>query len=149
MEDLVAWANARATSDFPAPIVAGVFLHQFLTIHPYMDGNGKTGRILATYVLRRAGLGLKGLFVLEAYYGRHVNRYYRNLQMDLYHNYYFGRHDADLAPWNDFFVAGLAEVFREAEKLVTEKSREYLAAEPDLIRVLDPEQRLLFSQLAF
>ena len=79
---------------------------QFLTIHPYVDGNGQTARMLATYILRRAGLGLKGLFVLETYYDRDLGTYYESLQMGLHHDYYFGRHDADLTQWLSFFLAG-------------------------------------------
>lgn len=149
MEDLVAWINAPATLSIPAPITAGIFLHRLLTIHPYMDGNGRTGRMLATYILRRARLGLKGLFVLESYYDRHLREYYKHLQMDLHHNYYFGRHDADLTPWVSFFVKGLSEVFQEAANLVTVKNRENLALEPELLRLLDPSQRLVFAQLVF
>lgn len=149
MEDLVAWLNDPATARIPAPITAGIFLYQFLTVHPYFDGNGRTGRMLATYLLRRAGLSLKRLFILETYYDRHLTDYYQNLQMGLSHNYYLGRNDADLTPWVDFFVAGLAEVFTEAADLVETKSREYMAVEPKLLRNLDPNQRFIFAQLAF
>lgn len=149
MEDLVAWINSPSAQEVPAPIKAGVVMWQFLTIHPYMDGNGRTARMLATYILRMGGLGLKGLFVLETFYDRNLREYYKNLQMGLHHNYYFGRNDCDITPWLEFFVAGLAEVFGEAAELVEEKSREYTAVEPELIRALDPHQRIVFSQLAF
>lgn len=149
MEDLVAWVNSPSTLEVPAPIRAGVFLYQFLTIHPYTDGNGRTGRMLATYILRRAGLGLKGLFILESYYDRNRRSYYQSLQMGLNHNYYFGRNDPDMTPWIEFFVSGVAEVFEEAAWIVDKKSREYMAVEPELLRGLDPQQRVVFAQLAF
>lgn len=149
MEDLVAWVNAPSTLEVPAPIRAGVFLYQFLTIHPYMDGNGRTGRMSGAYILRRAGLGLKGLFVLESYYDRNLQGYYQNLQIGLHHNYYFGRNDPDMTPWVDFFVRGVAEVFADAAQIVEEKSREYMAVEPEFLRDLDPQQRVVFAQLAF
>lgn len=149
MEDLVAWVNGSNQSNLPAPIKAGVFLYQFLTIHPYLDGNGRTGRALATYILKLGGFGLKGLFVLEKYYDRNLKGYYDNLQMGLHHNYYFGRNDADLSPWLDFFISGLAEVFQDAAKIVKERSAEFLAVEPKLLRSLDIYQRTVFAQLAF
>ncbi|ATY83815.1 Fic family protein [Kyrpidia spormannii] len=149
MEDLVAWVNRPETQDIPAPIQAGIFMWQFLTIHPYVDGNGRTARALATYLLRQHDLWLKGLFVLESYYDRNLDGYYKNLQMGLPHNYYFGRNDADLTPWLDFFIDGLAEVFREAAELVRSKSLSFMAVEPDLLRRLDPSQRVVFAQMAF
>lgn len=149
MEDLVAWLNSPESASIPTPLKAGLFLYQFLTIHPYMDGNGRTGRALATHILRLGGLGLNGLFVLEKYYDRNLKGYYDNLQMGLHHNYYFGRNEADLTPWLEFFVAGLAEVFQDAAKIVKERSAEFLAVEPKLLRTLDVYQRPVFAQLAF
>ncbi|HHW14790.1 MAG TPA: Fic family protein [Firmicutes bacterium] len=148
MEDLVAWVNHPLTHELPVPIQAGVFLYQFLTIHPYLDGNGRTGRALATYLMRRGGLGLKRLFVLETYYDRNLAAYYENLQMGLHHNYYFGRHEADLTGWLEFFLQGVAEVFAEAARIVESKSQEFLAVEPDLLRGLDGVQRAVFAHLA-
>lgn len=149
MEDLVAWVNAPENTGIPAPIKAGIFMYQFLTIHPYMDGNGRTARALATYMLRLGGLGLNGLFVLEKYYDRNLQGYYDNLQMGLHHNYYFGRNDPDLTLWLNFFISGLAEVFQEAAKIVKEKSAEFTKVEPKLLRALDIYQRPVFAQLAF
>ncbi|KLU62322.1 Fic/DOC family protein [Peptococcaceae bacterium CEB3] len=149
MEDLIAWINAPSTQEIPVPIRAGITMWQLLTIHPYMDGNGRTARMIATYLLRLGGFGLKGLFVLETFYDRNLREYYKNMQMGLHHNYYFGRNNCEITRWLEFFVSGLAEVFGEAARLVEEKSREYTAIEPKLIRDLDPNQRIVFSRLAF
>lgn len=149
MEDLVAWVNSPENKEVPAPIKAGVFLYQLVTIHPYMDGNGRLARALATYILRLGGYGLNGIFVLEKYYDRNLQGYYDNLQMGLHHNYYFGRNDANLTPWLDFFIEGLAEVFQDAANIVKEKSTEFTTVEPKLLRTLDVYQRTVFAQLAF
>ena len=148
MDDLVAWINAPERFHLVAPIKAGIFLYQFLTIHPYMDGNGRTARMFATYIMRRGGFGLKGLFVLEQYYDRHLSQYYENLQMGLHHNYYFGRNEADMTQWLEWFIGGVAEVFHDAAKIVKAKSEEYTSLEPQLLRQLDPEQRVVFGFLA-
>nr|WP_275984017.1 Fic family protein [Paenibacillus hamazuiensis] len=149
MEDLVAWINSPETYSIPVPIKAGIFMWQFLTIHPYMDGNGRTARMATTYLLRRGGYGLKGLFVLENFYDRNLAEYYRRLQLGLHHNYYFGRNEADLTLWLEFFIDGLSEVFQEAAVIVMEKSAQMTKIEPELIRKLDPQQRMVFAQLTF
>lgn len=149
IEDLVAWLNAPETMAIPAPIKAGIFMHQFFTVHPYIDGNGRTGRALATYILRLGGLGLNGLFVLEKFYDRNLRGYYDSIQMGLHHNYYFGRNEANLTPWLDFFIAGLADVFQEVAEIVKIKSIEFMRVEPQLLRSLDIYQRPVFAQLAF
>jgi Fic family protein len=149
IEDLIAWINAPQNFDLPAPIKAGVVMWQFLTIHPYMDGNGRTSRMIATYILRKGGYGLKGLFVLENFYDRSLNEYYRALQMGLSHNYYFGRKEADITQWLEYFLNGLAEVYSEAAHIVQDKNSEILKVEPELIRKLDVQQRSVFRQLVF
>lgn len=149
MEDLIAWVNNPDYSVLPVPIKSGIFLYQFVTIHPYMDGNGRTARAVATYILRLGGFGLSGLFVLEKYYDRNLKGYYDNLQMGLHHNYYFGRNEADLTPWLEFFISGLADVFQDAANIVKEKSAEFTKVEPKLLRTLDVYQRPVFAQLAF
>ena len=149
IEDLVAWINSPSTQNVPVPIKAGIVMWQFLTIHPYLDGNGRTARMLATYILRLGGLGLKGLFVLETFYDRNLKEYYKNIQMGLHHNYYFGRNECDITQWLEFFISGLAEVFEDAAIIVEEKSAEYTTIEPELIRILDPVQRIVFTKLAF
>jgi Fic family protein len=149
MEDYVAWLNSPETHELPAPIRSGIAMWQFLTIHPYMDGNGRTARMIATYILRRGHFGLKGLFVLENFYDRNLSEYYKALQMSLPHNYYYGRHDADLTSWLDYFLNGLAEVYTQAAQIVQEKNAELLRVEPELIRQLDIQQRQLFRQLVF
>ncbi|MNO91436.1 hypothetical protein D3C76_829790 [compost metagenome] len=49
----------------------------------------------------------------------------------------------------EFFIDGLAEVFQEAANIVTEKSVQMTRIEPELIRKLDPQQRMVFAQLTF
>ncbi len=149
MEDLVAWINSPQTFEIPAPIKAGIAMWQFLTIHPYMDGNGRTSRMIATYMLRRGGYGVKGLFILENFYDRNLNEYYKALQMGLSHNYYYGRHDADMTTWLEYFLNGLSEVYTEAAQIVQEKNNELLKVEPELIRKLDIQQRKVYRQLLF
>jgi Fic family protein len=149
MKELVNWLNDPSTSNITPPLKAGIFMYQFLTIHPYMDGNGRVARAIATYILRRGGYGLKGLFVLEKYYDRNLKGYYNNLQMGLHHNFYFGRKDANITSWLEFFLSGLAEVFQEAAEIVKERSIEFMAVEPKLLRNLDIYQRSIFAQLAF
>ncbi|MEC0226601.1 Fic family protein [Paenibacillus alba] len=149
MEDLVAWINSPKTFELSPPIRAGIAMWQLLTIHPYMDGNGRTARMIATYILRRGGFGLKSLFVLENFYDRNLNEYYKALQMGLSHNYYFGRHNADITQWLEYFLNGLAEVYTQAASIVQEKNSELLKVEPELIRKLDIEQRQVLRELVF
>ena len=77
--------------------------YQFMTIHPYYDGNGRTARLLATFILHKGGYGLGGFFSLGEHYARGLQGYYRALTIHPRHNY-SGRREADLTPWLEYFI---------------------------------------------
>jgi Fic family protein len=148
MAKLVQWANEAEKSGLPAPIIAGLVHYQFVTIHPYYDGNGRTARLLATFILHKGGYGLGGFFSLEEHYARDLQGYYRALTTHPHHNYYFGRSEADLTPWLEYFISTLAEVF-EAVRLKAQKCSENgTPAEPEALRRLDHRARIVLGLFA-
>ena len=114
MREMVAWISAAEKNHVPSVIMAALAHYQFVTIHPYYDGNGRAARLLATFILHRSGYGLNGLFSLEEYHSRDLNAYYGALDVGGHHNYYMGRADADLTGWLEYFVSTLASVFSAA-----------------------------------
>ena len=118
MADLLEWVNSPPAGRLPAVVRAEILGYRFVTIHPFMDGNGRTTRALATLELWRSGYSFRGYLAMEDYYARDLPRYYGSLQMGLHHNYYFGRHDPDLTPWLSYFT----EMMREAAGEVRQRS---------------------------
>ena len=110
MRDLTIWVNENITQ-LPTPIVAGLFHYQFVTIHPYFDGNGRTARLITSYLMRKFGYGLQGIYSLEEYYAQNLGEYYQALATHPHHNYYFGRDKADLSNWLAYFIHGVAQAF--------------------------------------
>ena len=90
LDELVAYVNG--TDDHPL-IVAAVVHYQLVTIHPFEDGNGRTARLMAGYILDINGYGFNGIGSLEEYFAYDVQEYYDSLQMGLPANYYYGRND--------------------------------------------------------
>ncbi|WP_367358053.1 Fic family protein [Methanothrix sp.] len=121
MASLVAWADQAERSGLPAPLIAGLVHYQFVTIHPYYDGNGRTARLLATFILHKGGYGLNGFFSLEEHHARDLPGYYQALTTHPHHNYYFGRSEADVTPWLEYFISTLAAVF-EAVRLTAQSA---------------------------
>ena len=91
---------------FIHPIIDAGFLHaQFETIHPFLDGNGRTGRLLITfYFIHHKYLELPALF-LSSYFKKHQKVYYQRLNE--YHN-------GNIVPWLEFFVDAITETAQEA-----------------------------------
>jgi len=110
MTDLVAWIR-QAETDQPIPVIAGMAHYQFVTIHPYFDGNGRTARALATWILYRGRYDLGRFYSLEEFYNQDLQGYYDALVTHPHHNYYEGRTEADITPWLAYFLKGVAAVF--------------------------------------
>lgn len=114
MDELLDWVESKTGKALPVPVWAGIFSYRFLSIHPFMDGNGRAARALATYMLHREGYGLRGIFSVEDYYCRDIAAYYDNLQMGLSENYYLGRNDPDMTRWIEYFIDIVRLAFEEA-----------------------------------
>lgn len=92
--------------DLP-PLVKIALAHvQFETIHPFLDGNGRVGRLLITFLLTEHGVLHKPVLYLSHYFKRHRQSYYEHLQGV--------RERGEWENWLAFFMRGVAEVAAEA-----------------------------------
>ena len=82
----------------PALIVAALAHVQFETIHPFLDGNGRVGRLLISLILHDAGLLRQPLLYLSLHFKKHRAEYYRQLDQV--------RQNGDWEAWLDFFLEG-------------------------------------------
>lgn len=139
MSAMVDWI--KNASNIPSPLVAGIAHYQFATIHPYYDGNGRTARLLTTLILHQSGYDLKGLYSLEEYYARNLNGYYEALNIGDSHNYYFGRAQADITKWLDYFIEGMAISFENVLKRMIPTDMKGTPDHTNLLRKLNAQQR--------
>lgn len=148
MRQLVGWINSAEKEQVPAVILAGLAHYQFVTIHPYYDGNGRTARLLATLLLHKGGYGLNGLFSLEEYHARDLETYYSALDVGGHHNYYMGRAGADLTGWLDYFASALSTVFAAGREEAQRYAGQGMPVEPDELRRLDHRARIVVALFA-
>lgn len=150
MKELVIWIDTQIQSqELPAPVIAGITHYQFATIHPYYDGNGRTARLLTTYILHLLGYGMHGIYSLEEYYAKNLVHYYKALTIGDSHNYYGGRAEADITPFLDYFLEGMAIAFEsvrhKAEALHLARPSSTLETHAIELRSLSPQQRQVLS----
>lgn len=136
MTDMVLWINENLEDlELPVPITAAIAHYQFATIHPYMDGNGRTARLLTNLILHKSGYGLKGIYSLEEYYAKNLQGYYEALTVGRSHNYYLGRAEADIIGWIDYFSQTMADAFSNikltAQRYSIQQDQTYLLRELD------------------
>jgi Fic family protein len=96
----------HADDDLPPLIRAGLVHVQFETIHPYLDGNGRIGRLLISLLLQHWGLLRAPSLYLSLFLKRHRAEYYRRLDAV--------RKQGDWEGWTDFFLDGVATIADEA-----------------------------------
>ncbi len=92
--------------DLPLLIKIGLTHAQFETIHPFLDGNGRVGRLLITFLLCERGVLLKPVLYLSYYFKRQRAAYYEHLQAV--------RETGDWESWLAFFLQGVTEVSAQA-----------------------------------
>ncbi|MDF1590611.1 MAG: Fic family protein [Desulfobacterales bacterium] len=104
MAELVNYLNSE-TETHPV-LVSGIAQFQLVNIHPFLDGNGRTSRLLSTLCLYRAGYDFKRLFTISEYYDRNRATFYRAIQ---------GVRDRgmEMTGWLEYFMEGLSTQLAE------------------------------------
>jgi len=100
---------------------------QFETIHPFLDGNGRIGRLLITFLLCHAGVLQKPLLYLSLYFKQRRSEYYGLLDAV--------RHDGDWEAWLAFFFDGVTQTARSAVD-TAQRMTELFAADRERIQAL-------------
>lgn len=145
MFELLAWWNQEATS--LSPVLSSAILHyQFEWIHPFADGNGRTGRALALWELYRRGFDRHHIFSVDEYYWEDRPAYYDALDG-------VRRAGNDLTGWLEYCAEGLRQTLERTWTRVQSynvKSREKLVLRPrqeQLLKLLRDHGSLSPSQL--
>ncbi len=101
IESFLEWLNSPETENLNPIIVSGLTHYELFRIHPFMDGNGRTARIMAMTVLYKRGYDLKRFLALDDYYNMDISSYYEALKAvnpDL----------LDTTLWLEYFTNGVA-----------------------------------------
>jgi Fic family protein len=90
----------------PTLVKAALVHHQFETLHPFLDGNGRLGRLLITFILCVDGIMREPLLYLSLYFKTHRESYYDHLQ--------WVRETGEWEEWIQFFLKGVIEIANQA-----------------------------------
>jgi len=111
----------HAKDDVPPVIKSGILHAQFETIHPFLDGNGRTGRMLINFYLWKEAYLEKPVLFLSSFFKKHQKLYYEKL---------LGYHNGKVQDWINFFLDGVIEISQEAidivDKIIKLRERDIL-----------------------
>jgi Fic family protein len=115
MREMVAWLQQETAggemnrTKTNAVLVAGIAQFQLVHIHPFLDGNGRTARLLSTLCLYRGGYDFKRLFTISEFYDRDRPAYYQAIRS-------VRDHQMDMTAWLEYFADGLAVQMKEVQE---------------------------------
>jgi len=116
-------------------ILAALFHRQYVIIHPFMDGNGRTARLLTTAILGKAGLDLFEIFSFENYYNQHITRYFKAVGLE--GDYYDLNDIIDFSNWLEYFADGILDELHRVRKALPEHLEPKSRIEPHHRQVID------------
>ena len=97
IKNLVEWLNSNENEEIDSVVEAGIAHYEFVRIHPFIDGNGRTARVLAALILYKRGFNTKQFFCLDDYYDFDRQAYYKTLQS-------VNQKTLDLTKWLEYFI---------------------------------------------
>jgi Fic family protein len=139
MHELLAWWNTRAVG--LSPVISSAVLHyRFEEIHPFADGNGRTGRALALWELYRRGFDSHHIFSVDEFYWSDRPRYYAALDG-------VRRANGDLTAWLEYAAEGLErtldDVWRRVQTIVAQAGQKTIFLQPKqekLLRLIENDK---------
>ena len=113
MEDLISWINN--SNEISPILVAGIVHYEFLRIHPFMEGNGRTAKALTKLILYTKGYDIKRYFTLDECYNNDINAYLNALKS--------ADDTFDLTHWLEYFtknfLISVTRVKADVQRLLT------------------------------
>ena len=100
VKEFLDWFNSQESSEIDSVLEAGVTHYEIVRMHPFIDGNGRTARIMATLVLYERGFDVKRFFTLDDYYDKDRRSYYAALNK-------IDQNTLDLSEWLEYFTEGV------------------------------------------
>jgi len=149
MSDLVAFINSTSDQDINPVLKSGIAHYEFVRIHPFLDGNGRVARCIATFILFQEGYDIRKFFSLEEYFDSNAGGYYEALQS-------VEKNDGDVTKWLEYYTEGFAiELSKIKEKVerisVDGKLKEKLGGTPLMLserqlRIIEYIQKIGYLQ---
>ena len=113
MKEFVKWINEE--SEIHPVLKSGIIQFQFVHIHPFVDGNGRTSRLLCALYLYKSDYDFKRLFSISEYYDKDRTRFYNAIQA-------IRENNMDMTVWLEYFVEGflfqMNEVMTAGKKVI-------------------------------
>ena len=119
-DEFFEWFNSPKVNEIDPVVEAGITHYELVRIHPFIDGNGRTARVMASIVLFKRGVDVKRFFALDDYYDKDRRAYYAALRT-------VDPKSVDITAWLEYFTNGVAVSIEAVRKKVIGLSKDIKA----------------------
>ena len=112
VEEFLSWLNSDGATKINPVILAGIVHYEIARIHPFIDGNGRTARLLASLVLYKSGFDHRRFFALDDYYDKDRPLYYAALKTAQ-------QNKGDITKWLEYFTDGVLDSINKVKDAIT------------------------------
>ena len=112
VEEFLSWLNSDGATKINPVILAGIVHYEIARIHPFIDGNGRTARLLASLVLYKSGFDHRRFFALDDYYDKDKSLYYAALKTAQ-------QNKGDITKWLEYFTDGVLDSINKVKDTIT------------------------------
>lgn len=112
IEEFLSWLSSDKAKDMNPVIVAGISHYEVARIHPFIDGNGRSARLLASLILYKSGFDHRRFFALDDYYDQDRGSYYAALKA-------VEQNKGDLTQWLEYFTDGVLYSVNKVKEIIT------------------------------
>lgn len=116
-------------------VLAGLFHKQFILIHPFMDGNGRTTRLITKVLLAKLGINTFKLFSFENYYNQNISKYFRFVGEQ--GDYYELASNIDFTAWLIYFTDGIIDELVRVGEILSASTKNSQDLRPHHRKILD------------
>ncbi len=136
INELLTWLNKQKNKLHPV-LLSGLLHYEFVSIHPFPDGNGRVTRLLVKLFLESIGYDFRGSLSLDTFYWQNISGYYQALNQA---KTYEKQSKADLTKWLTYFIKGFYLVVKELERKIDILS---VSSRGKMLKLSDEEIRIL------
>jgi Fic family protein len=111
VKEFLDWLESKSTLKINPVLLAGIAHYEIARIHPFIDGNGRTARLLATLILYKRGFDHHRFFALDDYYDEERSAYYTALKT-------VDKNKGDLTGWLEYFTEGVLNSVNKVKEIV-------------------------------
>jgi len=137
MDEYLEWFNSQEADEIDPVLEAGISHYELVRIHPFVDGNGRTARVMASLVLFKRAFDIKRFFALDDYYDQDRRAYYAALKT-------VDQNTLNLTAWLEYFTEGVAVSIKAVKDKVIGLSKDIKALkEKGQIALTDRQMKIV------